>query len=220
MMLDLGWCDSLNGYIADMQLFFQEWCESYFQAMILDILHRVFSVLWRCLSSRSIKLKTRWWPWSRLLGPGSSCEESCKTIETIHGHVDIAPLVEAANQLRCWHRHCTIQIGQSFLHVLIWDLAAGRRWKRRRFWKTNFTILLYALFWILYCVPRTKNYRLVGQEHTALLRRLAEVQGGGLVRCIVILNSCFLQVLKASESTLRAKLVGQSNSVSRRLFHC
>ena len=69
-------------------------------------------------------------------------------------------------------------------------------------------------------MPRTKNSRLIGQEHTALLRRLAEVQGGGLVRCILILNSYFIQVLKVSESTLRPKLVGQSNLVSRRLFHC
>ena len=108
--------------------------------------------------------------------------------------------VEAAFHYRCWHRALYNPDNPdrpNLLHVLIPDLAAGRRWKRR-FWKTKFTILLYALFWILYCVPRTKNSRLIEQEHSALLRRLAEVQGGGLVRCILILNSYFPQVLKVS----------------------
>ena len=45
-----------------------------------------------------------------------------------------------------------------------------------------------------------KNARLVGQEHTALVRRLAEVQGGGLARRILILNSYFQQVLKVYKS--------------------
>lgn len=53
--------------------------------------------------------------WQFRLGPGSSCEESCKTIETIHGHVAwYCSSCRSRFSLRCWHRHCTIQIGQTF----------------------------------------------------------------------------------------------------------